>query len=474
MLSPIRPDAAVADSGGTVKSICTYSHTAPDDPIVKPGLPGASHSHDFFGNTGTDAFTTLADLEAGETTCDFTEDRSAYWVPSLLINGNRVDPTHVAPYYTLRGADMTVVQPYPPGLMLVAGNSLATSPQPTSVTSWACEDGSQGSKQSSVPNCRSGQELTLKIQFPECWDGVSLDSADHKSHFNYLASNNATCPASHPVLVPTLGLIVHYPTSGGTGVTLSSGGQHSGHADFFNAWEPDRLQELIDDCLLTGMLCHSDEISVEDTTTTESGSATFALSLHEASPFPVEVDFTTLSDSAVAGADFSASSGHVVFAPYTLTKTVTVPIVNDTVGEATEQFFLQLSNPINATLSNAKATATITDDDTSPSASIADASIAEPNAGSRSLTFTVTLSAASGQEVTVNWSTVNATAAAPGDYTTKSGTLHFVAGSTVRTLIVRVNADAQNEGTEYFSVVLTSGTGIVIGDGSAKGTITPS
>lgn len=44
---------------------CGYSHSLPDDPIVFPGQQGASHLHDFFGNTATDAFSTQASLLAG-------------------------------------------------------------------------------------------------------------------------------------------------------------------------------------------------------------------------------------------------------------------------------------------------------------------------------------------------------------------------------------------------------------------------
>src|SRR5580765_3229821 len=111
----LHPATATALTGGTVKSMCTYSHTLLDDPIVKPGLPGASHSHDFFGNESTDAFSTITTLDAATTTCSFPEDKSGYWVPSVLVDGTRVDPDHVAAYYIVRGPDPSVVQPYPHG-----------------------------------------------------------------------------------------------------------------------------------------------------------------------------------------------------------------------------------------------------------------------------------------------------------------------------------------------------------------------
>src|SRR5207249_1731755 len=76
--------------------------------------------------------------------------------------------------------------------------------------------------------------LRLHVNFPNCWDGHSLDSADHMSHMAY--SVRGACPASHPVAFPAISLIFRYPITGGSGVTLSSGGQYSAHADFFNAW----------------------------------------------------------------------------------------------------------------------------------------------------------------------------------------------------------------------------------------------
>src|SRR5881396_1703219 len=65
-------------SGGRFTTDCAFSHRLPDDPIVKPALPGASHSHDFFGNATTNAFSTYDSLRAGSTTCDREQDAAGY------------------------------------------------------------------------------------------------------------------------------------------------------------------------------------------------------------------------------------------------------------------------------------------------------------------------------------------------------------------------------------------------------------
>jgi hypothetical protein len=57
------------------------------------------------------------------------------------------------------------------------------------------------------------------------------------------------CPSTHPVAVPAITQIYRYPTRGGEGFTLASGGQFSAHADFLNAWRPGALRRLVDECL---------------------------------------------------------------------------------------------------------------------------------------------------------------------------------------------------------------------------------
>jgi Domain of unknown function (DUF1996) len=88
--------------------------------------------------------------------------------------------------------------------------------------------------------------LELHVDFPDCWDGRHLDSPDHRSHMAY--SRNYVCPASHPVKVPLIRLMIRYPVTVARDVYLASGGQLSGHADFFNAWNEHALAKLVDTC----------------------------------------------------------------------------------------------------------------------------------------------------------------------------------------------------------------------------------
>lgn len=233
---------------------CGYSHAAQDDSIIHFGEPGASHLHTFFGNTTTDAFSTVDSLLAGGSTCDPVTDRAAYWAPALMRDGELIEPSGFAAYYRPGpDVDPASVVPYPTGLEMIAGNAGATTPQPLSVVAWACGSGSD--HRALPPECASpAKPLHLIVTFPDCWDGEHLRSDDHISHVAYGAGG--ACPASHPVSVPQLQLSIEYPVSGSVaGLELASGGLLTGHADFVNAWEPDALETEIANCLHREVVC---------------------------------------------------------------------------------------------------------------------------------------------------------------------------------------------------------------------------
>jgi Domain of unknown function (DUF1996) len=257
--------------GNNFWSNCRFSHSANDDPIVLPGHPGLSHRHTFFGNVSTNAYSTLASLRRSPTTCRPPADRAAYWVPTLYQNGREIRPSKAQIYYVVFG--YAQMRAFPPGLRMVAGNAHATAPQSSVVTYWDCA-GNTGikSRPAATPPARCGTlsgtvlmlrpgskkpklvrrtvrsqtRLELHVNFPDCWDGKHLDSLDHKSHMAY--SRHFACPRSHPVKVPLIRVMIRYPIVSGHGVTLSSGGQLSAHADFFNAWDERALVRLVGDC----------------------------------------------------------------------------------------------------------------------------------------------------------------------------------------------------------------------------------
>jgi len=226
---------------------CRFSHSAPDDPIVFPGKAGASHDHTFVGNRSTSASSTYESLRAAPTSCTRRADTAGYWVPTLRQSGTPVHPLGATIYY--RRGTLAPVTTFPNNLRMIAGDANATSPQGMRVTFWSCGALSGVPPSSTVPSCPDtrGSFLRLHVRFPSCWDGASLDSTDHKSHMAYAMGRR--CPSTHPVPVPAVTQIYRYPTRGGDGFTLASGGQFSAHADFLNAWRPAALARLVDECL---------------------------------------------------------------------------------------------------------------------------------------------------------------------------------------------------------------------------------
>jgi len=258
----VQPELALAGGAGWIVS-CNYSHSLNDDPIVFPGQPGAAHLHDFVGASTTDRSSTAASLQAGGTTCAISADTSAYWVPALYEDGVRVLPAATSKnalfYYRRKGAPSgTIVQPFPRGLKIIIGNAHAKSPQenPQLGTDiiFKCGPGSTTDLPAPPTQCASGI-MVMSLRFPNCWDGVNLDSPDHRSHMAYPAGSR--CPKSHPVVLPRIESFFRYKV--GTGpigkITLSSGPYYTAHQDFFNAWDPAVLQALVTDCLNAQVNC---------------------------------------------------------------------------------------------------------------------------------------------------------------------------------------------------------------------------
>jgi len=220
-------------------------------------------------------------------------------------------------------------------------------------------------------------------------------------------------------------------------------------------------------------------LSINNVSITEGNSGTknagFTVNLSEASTQSVSVDYATANDTAIAGSDYTAKSGTLNFSPGQTSKTFTVPILGDTLDEANETFKVNLSQANNATIADGQGVGTIIDnDDSTPvlsQLSINDVSVTEGDSGTKNATFTVSLSAASTESISVDYGTGNDTATAGSDYTAESGTLTFAAGETSKTINVAVTGDTTVESDETFNVNLSNASNATIGDGQGVGTI---
>jgi hypothetical protein len=216
-------------------------------------------------------------------------------------------------------------------------------------------------------------------------------------------------------------------------------------------------------------------VSVSDATAVTEGNAgttnaTFTVSLSKAHSVDVRVNYNTANGSAAAGSDYSANSGTVTILAGQTSQTFTVAVLGDRVAEPTETFAVNLSAPTNATIGDGQGFATILDDE--PRVSINDVSATEGASNTSKLfTFTVSLTSAYDQAVTVNFATANGTAKASSDYQSKTGSVTFAPGETTKTITVAVTGDKQQESNETFFVNLSGATSAGITDGQGLGTI---
>ena len=130
-----------------------------------------------------------------------------------------------------------------------------------------------------------------------------------------------------------------------------------------------------------------------------------------------------------------------------------------------------LSNPVNAVIGRAVARVTINDNDLPPSVTVSDVNIVEGNSGIKTLTFTATLSGASGQRARVRYTTADGSALAGSDYLTRTGELVFDPGVTTRTIPITIYGDVNVESDETLLVNLHTPTLLTIGDAQSVGTI---
>ena len=210
-------------------------------------------------------------------------------------------------------------------------------------------------------------------------------------------------------------------------------------------------------------------LSIADAATvTEGGEAVFTVRLSDTSSETVTVRYATVDDTAVAGSDYTRTTGTLRFDPNERTDTIRVPILQDSTAEPSESFTVELSNPNRATVSDGTGAVTI-EADPMPELRISDAA---PVAEGNDAVFTVTLHPQSSQVVTVEYTTEDGTADAGDDYTTIAETLTFSPGQTTKIIRVPVLVDSTQESSETFTVELSTPMGTTLADSTGLGTIT--
>ncbi|MDA7691403.1 hypothetical protein N8782_03360, partial [Methylophilaceae bacterium] len=211
------------------------------------------------------------------------------------------------------------------------------------------------------------------------------------------------------------------------------------------------------------------KISIDDVTSTdETGSQVFTVTLNKVTTGTVFVDYKTVDITALENEDYTPVTGTLTFAPGSVTQTITVPIIEDTLDEMSENLKVVLSNPLGGKIKDGTGLMTITDDD-GISVSPSNVTVTE-EASNSTITMTMVLGQPSENVVTVDWETADresgdATNAYAGlDYTAASGTVTFSAGETSQTFTIPLLADVLSETTEKFNIDLSNPTGGAIID----------
>ena len=189
-----------------------------------------------------------------------------------------------------------------------------------------------------------------------------------------------------------------------------------------------------------------------------SASEAITVDLSTVSGKNVTVNYAVTGTASGSGTDYTLANGTATIAAGSTSTTITIAgIVNDSLDEADETVIVTLSSPGNATLgSDSVHTYTITDNDNPPTVDFNTTSSSDAESVS-SADLTVDLSAASGQNVMVDYAVTGTATGSGTDFTLANGTLTISAGSTSGTItIAGIVNDSLDEANETVAVTLSS------------------
>ncbi|CRK42608.1 hypothetical protein BN1708_008799 [Verticillium longisporum] len=263
------------------------------DPMISPGEPSL-HLHSIHGSSGFNMNATYEDLRNGDcTSCRVLQDKSAYWHPSMYVQDTDTGEFELVEqvggmlaYYQYHLPNLVA---FPAGFRMVAGDTKQrswktwnlTQPDPPAnewdalglKTQQSLRERSMGfnclnyagqaeptlyrhflpNQQFIQANCPNG--IRTEMNFPSCWNGVDLDSEDHRSHVAYPDEiNNGQCPEGFDKHLPNMLFEVVWntkPLEGRNGRFVMSNGDAEGfgyHGDFMMGWDEGFLQQVIDTC----------------------------------------------------------------------------------------------------------------------------------------------------------------------------------------------------------------------------------
>lgn len=263
--------AESADHGASFAAPCDHAVQRREDPYR--GTSGAdSHLHEFFGATDPHGDSTRGELRGQTTTCQRElHQTSSYWMPAVrwryedasgatryaepTMSGRQNDAVI---YYRHGEKNHQTVKPFPAGVKM-----LASAP----TTTYNCDDG--GEQKSSPPDKCSTGRMEVRFKFPDCWDANQAQNPDgfvgRMAYARERADGSRTCEGverggytyERPMAQITMNVLFeseYFKRSGGLQVSVDeamgswTGSGHM-HADFFNAWDQAKLNNLTENCI---------------------------------------------------------------------------------------------------------------------------------------------------------------------------------------------------------------------------------
>lgn len=257
-----------------------------DNIIVAPGVDnGAHHTHDYVGNQDNDAFTSNEEFAAAATSCRNQRDKSTYYWPVLRLQdgtqefdakqlggggegntGRILTASKVT--LNLVGNPRGKVVAMPKFLRIITGDAKAfTNGTANANAAWSCTGFENRQLTDRYPICPQGSQLVRTSKFQSCWDGRSIDSANHRSHVAFADPKTGACPNGFkaiPQLVQRLIYDVKAPS-------LNDNGKSSpfyavdgfpeqmhkpitDHGDFINVFDENLMNRMVQ-CINTGRKC---------------------------------------------------------------------------------------------------------------------------------------------------------------------------------------------------------------------------
>lgn len=229
---------------------------------MAPGVAnGAHHVHDYVGNLSTDGFSTNESLAAAGTTCA-RGDKSAYFWPVLRTrsandapdaDGNTGTILQATSVQLLFGGNPRAkVVAMPSTLRIIMGDAKSfTNGVANAKASWSCTGFENRQLTDKYPLCPQGSRVVRTLNFPSCWDGTNVDSANHRTHIVF-PDGAGQCQAGFKA-VPQLKMRLTYKVPQGPNYALDSFPEQlhkpvTDHADFAN-FMPARLMNQVVSCI---------------------------------------------------------------------------------------------------------------------------------------------------------------------------------------------------------------------------------